>query len=192
MIIFIDGDNSPGNKTERSNELDTNDLLTVVYAANNTYYKSDKNRQKLVINSGCTVNFHAVEAGSNAADLAIAMDAARTAEDYQRGIMVLVSDDKHIKIIASQLQKEYPDMFIVQVSTLGEAVDSYKILEVSSLQGLQQRLNRMFGERYGYAFYQKLRQLYLSEVTSAALEDRAPKHPLIAGLLRGIVNTFHI
>lgn len=191
MIIFIDGDNSPGNKTDKANELDTNDILTVVYATNNTYYKSEKNKQKLVLNSGCTVKYHEVEAGSNAADLAIAMDAARTAEDYQRGIMVLVSDDKHIKIIVSQLQKEYPDMLIAQASTLGEAVDSYKILEVSSLQGLQQRLTGMFGERYGYAFYQKLRQLYLPEVTSVAVAERALKRFRIAGLVKCVISTFH-
>ena len=190
MIVYIDGDNSPGNKTDKAYELDSNDILTVVYADNNTHYKIEKNRTKLIASAGCMVNFHKVEAGSNATDIAIAMDAARTAENYQRGIMILVSDDKHIKIIVSQLQKEYPNMLIVQTSTLGEAVDTYKILEVSSLQGLQERLSGMFGDCYGQAFYQKLRQLFLPEVTSVTTMRRTAKRLPLPGFVKQMVNAF--
>lgn len=188
MIIFVDGDNSPGTKTDKADELDAKDILTVVYAAKNNYYKSEKNRQKLVLASGCTVSFREVEAGNNAADLAIAMDAARTAEERQRGIMVLVSDDNHIRTIASQLQKEYPDMLIAQARTLGEAVDAYKILEVSSLQELQQRLEGMFGKRYGSAFYLKLRQLYLPERAVVPAANMTVKRPAVRRFVSSTVS----
>ena len=190
MIVYIDGDNSPGTKTDKANELDQNDILNVVYGSTNPYYKVIKNRQKLNELCSCKISFREVSCGSNAADFAIAMDAARAAEECQKGIVVLVSDDKHIKLIASQLQKEYPDMLIAQASTLGEAVDSYKILEVSSLQGLQQRLTGMFGEQYGCMFYQKLRQLYLPEMTEMTALKKPGKDARFIGSIKTMLTHF--
>ena len=61
MIIFVDGDNSPGSRTAGSAALSPDDKLFVYYCSNNTYYKSSKNRDLLQKEAGCHVEFIATD-----------------------------------------------------------------------------------------------------------------------------------
>lgn len=164
MIIFVDGDNSPGRRTTGSAALSPDDKLFVYYCSNNTYYKSSKNRELLQKEAGCHVEFIATDTMNNSADFAIAIDAgisSFTAVEHQ--IIVLISEDKHFQTIGNYIQTINPDVTVRIEKNIHDAVLRCKFYELRSLNALQSYLEELYGESAGVSFYEYLESLFIEK-----------------------------
>lgn len=156
MRICVDGDNAPGANTKGINKLSDIDKVIVFYASNNKYYCAEANREKLLANANCEVEFRSIPAGDCAVDIAIAMYAAQAVLTQEPQIMVLVSEDKHFGIIARQAQSMSKDWLIAQESNIENALHKYRLPEAGSLYEFHEYLVRLYGYNAGTDLYKKL------------------------------------
>lgn len=164
MIVFVDGDNSPGNRTTGSAALGTEDKLYVYYCSNNTYYKSSKNRNRLQAEAGCPVEFKITEVVSNSSDFAIAIDAGIASYSSSRHqVIVLISEDKHFQTIGNYIQTVNPDVTVRIEKNIHDAVLRCKLYELRSLNALQSYLEELYGEYAGMSFYDYLEGLFIEK-----------------------------
>ena len=162
MLIYIDGDNSPGSRTEGVGELSERDTVKIFYASNNKFYSQENNRNKLKEQCGCRCEFVAVKPGNNAVDFAIVIHAVRDHEAGEiGGAVCFVSGDQHFDMIAKQLKDVYDDEInVTRVATIEEAVARYYMMEVRSLSELHEHMCRQFGVKRGAAAYNRLKQMF--------------------------------
>lgn len=105
-IYLIDGDNNPGFGACGAQWLTDEDRIIVFHNNSNTFYKQDKNRQKLEESTKAKVQFELISNAKNSVDFDIAVKAGFcVAEDAEQQIF-LVSSDNHFELIAGLICSE--------------------------------------------------------------------------------------
>lgn len=156
MYIYIDGDNSPGSRTDNISVCSKDEVIKLFYARNNTYYSKKNNRDDLLNKSKCNMEFIPIPAGNNSVDFAIAVHATKDlSEGKVKRLICFISADKHFDLIAERLMSFYPLVLIRRVDTVEDAILKYKLLEVESSDDFETILQNMFGSR-GIELYRKL------------------------------------
>ena len=160
MTIFIDGDNGPGTNTKNIEQLRKSDRVILFYASDNKYYLKDSNKKALAEAAVCSIEFKCVEAGNCAVDLAVAMELAAMLSGVPNKIIVLVSKDKHFGIISRLATQRFTKCYVVQATTVDEAINKYRILELENLAEMHNWMTYTLGEEKGKEVYSKAEQLF--------------------------------
>ena len=192
MIIVIDGDNSPGTNVRKLGKLDERDKAIIYYASDNGYFAKTDNRSQIVEGSRCAIEFKCIPAGNCAVDLAVAMDMPRILQREDGGVLVLVSKDKHFKIIQNLLRADYKAWFIAQASDIEEVVLNYKVLEADTLVDFHNWLVHLFGGTKGNETYEKIDRMFASKYAVTCADKKQPhKEQLFRTLLSDIIPLCH-
>lgn len=160
MVMIIDGDNSPGTNVRKLGQLDEKDKVIIYYASDNGFFTKEGNRISLIENTRCSVEFKCIPAGNCAVDLAVAMDMGIMLENDPAGVLVLVSKDKHFKIIQNLMKSESHGWYVAQAPDIDDAVQNYKVLETTSLDGFRDWLIHLFGKEIGTEMYERLEAMF--------------------------------
>lgn len=160
MILIIDGDNLPDITVKKLGQLDESDSVMIYYASDNGFFTKESNRVPLIDNTRCNVTFKCIPAGNCAVDLAVAIDLGTILHTMPGKVLILISKDKHFKIIQSLIKESSPEWYIAQAADVDEAVEGYKILETASLVDFHNWLIHMFGGRNGNEVYARIEELY--------------------------------
>lgn len=164
MIIYIDGDNSPGTRTEGIGALTSEDALHIYYSSSNSYYMSSKRQKKIHDVSGCAVKFVQVKAASNAVDFAIAIDASVSACQSKNETIVLISEDKHFTTIADYLKIVNNSVNVYVEKSIRNAALKYKMLDLDSLGAFRKYLYELYGADAAESFYALLKTMFKEEL----------------------------
>jgi len=178
MWLLIDGDNGPGTRTAGSNKLNPlKDKMIVFYGAQNTFYNSKKNQEKLRGECACEVSFIRIEDGSNAVDFAMAVYASQLCAAGDTDLFVaLVSGDKHLNIVARELRRFYKNEGIFKsVQTVDEAVMRFQLLEVQSAEDIRNVFSNQYGDFYGRDLFLKLKECFAMETMTVSVSANATK-----------------
>lgn len=161
MYIYIDGDNAPGSKTKDLGSLLPTDVLYIYYASNNNYYTKICVREALEKETKCEINWIKVPAGSNAVDFAVTIDISTLLSNGKTSeIICLISNDKHFQTIGKLLQAKTNSAIITAENSITDAVNKYRILELTSLVEVNNYFVKMFGIEYGTRLYNNMKRLF--------------------------------
>lgn len=157
-IYYIDGDNSPGARTQGIENLTENDEVIILYAKANTHYCAESVRNEIKERTKAKLSFVQVCDGKNAVDFAVAVRAgfaAATTSDK----LFLISGDKHFDMVAEIIEKQITgDIDIKRVDTLSKALIS-DTENIANLGVAENLLKLNFGEKEGEAFLMRIKNL---------------------------------
>ena len=174
MMIYVDGDNSPGARTEGIEMLSERDTVKIFYALNSTFYSNEKNAEGLKENCRCKLEFIPVNPGNNAVDFAIVIQAVRDKEAGDiTDALCMVSGDKHFRIVEQQLSAIYKNSICVKkVDSVEEAFARYFILGCLDADELYEKLKAQFGSVQGRKAYNMLKTIFKENDIPEALPIR--------------------
>lgn len=160
MIVIVDGDNSPGTRTEGVSALCKEDELYIYYSSNNKFYLDQSNQNVLRLESDCNIHFKKIKDGKNAVDFAVAMDMATLSTEEKSTRIVLISGDKHFRIIANQLAERYHNPNVFVENNIYDAVLKHKLPEIKSVEEVKNYWTAIYGHGEGLRLHEKIAQLY--------------------------------
>ena len=157
MYFYVDGDNCPGTRTVGISKLKKNDIVKVFYASNNKHFCQENVREDLINSCRGKVEFISVKPDANAVDFAIAVNIAKDCGSDKTGTPIcMVSVDKHFDIVKCQLNAIYNNIVVNRVETIEEGIMRYYMIDITSLNDLQESLEQLYGTNIGQATYEKL------------------------------------
>lgn len=164
-IYYVDGDNNPGTRTGGLENLSYGDIVKIFYNNQNAYYKDTANKKTLENMTECRLDFKEVECGTDAADFAICVDAARVlSETFSRPPLIcLISADKHFCSMKKQLEVCFPNANIVTAKSIGEAYMNASCLALNSLDKLRTFLEKKYGRKNGDKVFRDIETLFAEQ-----------------------------
>ena len=173
VIYYIDGDNGSGKRTLGIEGLTEDSIVKIYYADNNKYYTKQTSRETLSAESKCETVFRSVRSGSNAVDMAIAVESAADLAAIKRvkGI-VLVSADSHFDTIAEMLRKHFPSVAVKCALTIKQGADMTNLLTISNETELKEMLKHAYGDAVGEEIYRNLAEIILKSELKKLLGKR--------------------
>lgn len=184
MYFYVDGDNCPGTRTVGISKLKKNDIVKVFYASNNKHFCQENVREDLINSCRGKVEFISVKPGANAVDFAIAVNIAKDCEsDKTETAVCMVSGDKHFDIVKCQLNTLYDSIVVNRVETIEEGIMRYYMIDIASLNDLQESLEQLYGTNVGQATYEKLIGIMSDNIEALYLpKNRIPVLKLIKSI----------
>ena len=186
MIIYLDGDNSPGTRTKGISNLKDADTVKVFYARNNKHYSQKKIQEELEAKCKSRFEFIPVKPGNNSVDFAIAIAVSKQLTDNTADeIHCIVSSDKHFDMVIENLKAVFPDAFFKRVESVDEAIGRFFLFGADDKESLKIALDRLFGTRKGNVLYGNLKEMF-TEKNKAVVPQKMPQKKetrLMKGLL---------
>ena len=161
----------PGVNTVFIDNLNKDDRVIICYAKNNTYYASEKNREKLSKSTKAEVIFDTIAPGSNAVDFAIAVKAGITAAFETESMICLISEDHHFERIANVIRNETAGNrnTIICGDTIRDAFVSDPS-NIGDLRIVSKLMNSVFGDSSGKKIYSRMKQLYQEQFENEVMQ----------------------
>ncbi len=200
-VYFIDGDNQAGVGQRGIEWLNETDEVFVFYNTSNTFYRAEKNRNKLAEGTKAAVCFEEIPCAKNSVDFAIAVKAGYLLSQNISLKIFLVSTDNHFDLIARLIRDEVgADVYVRRVEYVWKGVLSAEE-NLTDLDMIRQILQSVLGSEEGLVLYRKTRDIFEEKAMRQAEYTRqktirqlaepqpqpTPQNPHRQGLFRRLV-----
>lgn len=159
-VYFIDGDNQAGVGQRGIEWLKETDEVFVFYNTSNTFYKAEKNRNKLMGGTKAAVCFEEIPCAKNSVDFAVAVKAGYLLSQDSSQKVFLVSTDNHFDLIARLIRDEVgADVYVRRVDFVWKGVLSAEE-NLTDLDMIREILQSVLGNEEGLVLYRKTRDIF--------------------------------